>query len=804
MEENNNNNNNNNNNDNKRPGGFNNTIAIVIITLVLSIIFIMALNNYRSSGEKEVSYDKFIKMVDEGTVKDVKIYEKKIKFTPDEKDTKTQNVTYYVIRTDDYDLINRLEKSNVKFTAIDEGGNAILGQVLYYVLFFAVMYFITMMIFRRVSSGAGGFMNVGKSNAKLYDMTKNTGITFKDVAGEEEAKESLTEMVDFLRQPGRYLEIGAKLPRGALLVGPPGTGKTLLAKAVAGEAGVPFFSMSGSEFVEMYVGVGASRVRDLFHQATLKAPCIIFIDEIDAIGRSRDTRHMGGDSEREQTLNQLLSEMDGFDTSKGIIILAATNRPEVLDKALLRPGRFDRRVIVEEPDLKGREDILRVHAKEVKIDETVDFHEIALATSGSVGADLANIINEAALTAVRKGRKFVSQDDLLESIEVVFAGKEKKDKVLSERDKRITAYHEIGHALLTVLQKHTNPIQKITIVPRMMGSLGYVWHTPDEEKNHMTQAEMEAQIVITMGGRVAESLKFPSVTSGAVQDIEDATKYARTMVTMYGMSEKLGMVQYEAITGEYLDKRRVLLCSDETATKIDDEVRSIIGRAYKKAYDLLSQHLDLMDKLADYLVEHETISGEQFMTIYNEITGSDLPITRQLDSKGYAIDSEELYDIGIVNPGTSEDYSASDYFKAPKLKKQKKVKVTDKEKALKKAKKEKEKLAKKEKAAKKMEDKRRVFTSPAFNKKREELLNDSEEDDEETPEILSGEMVSHVVGGATLAPETSDDIKTPETSEAPTVEEPKSGENPAGDNGSDDTPNGGNEPKEGQMPWEQE
>ncbi|HBZ03944.1 MAG TPA: AAA family ATPase, partial [Lachnospiraceae bacterium] len=435
MEENNNQNNNQNSNNGKRPGGFNNTIGIIIIAVVLSIIFIMALNNYRTSGEKEVSYDKFIQMVDEGKVKDVKIYEKRIKFTPNEDDKKTQNVTYYVIRTDDYDLISRLEKSEVKFTAIDEGGNAILGQILYYLIFFAVMYFITMMLFRRISGGSGGIMNVGKSNAKLYDMTKNTGITFADVAGEEEAKESLTEMVDFLKNPGKYLDIGARLPKGALLVGPPGTGKTLLAKAVAGEAGVPFFSMSGSEFVEMYVGVGASRVRDLFKQANAKAPCIIFIDEIDAIGRSRDTRHMGGDSEREQTLNQLLSEMDGFDTSKGIIILAATNRPEVLDKALLRPGRFDRRVIVERPDLKGREDILKVHAKDVKLDETVDLHELANVTSGSVGADLENIINEAALTAVRKGRKFVSQSDMLESVEVVFAGKEKKDRILSADEK---------------------------------------------------------------------------------------------------------------------------------------------------------------------------------------------------------------------------------------------------------------------------------------------------------------------------------------------------------------------------------
>lgn len=760
MEDNNNQSNNGNNNGgkDKKPGGMNSMIGVIMIAVILSIIFLMVFNNYRASGEEEISYDKFIQMLDDGNVKDVEIYEKKIKFTPNEDDKKTENVRYYVIRTDDYQLIERLEKSDVKFTAVDEGGNAILGQILYYIVFFAVMYFVTMALFKRISGGSGGLMNVGKSNAKLYDMTKNTGVSFKDVAGEDEAKESLTEMVDFLRQPQRYLDIGAKLPKGALLVGPPGTGKTLLAKAVAGEAGVPFFSMSGSEFVEMYVGVGASRVRDLFKQATAKAPCIIFIDEIDAIGRSRDTRHMGGDSEREQTLNQLLSEMDGFDTSKGIIILAATNRPEVLDKALLRPGRFDRRVIVEEPDLKGREDILRVHAKEVKMDETVDFHELALATSGSVGADLANIINEAALTAVRKGRQFVSQDDMLESIEVVFAGKEKKDKVLSERDKKITAYHEIGHALLTVLQKHTNPIQKITIVPRMMGSLGYVWNTPAEEKNHMTQAEMEAQIVISMGGRAAEALKFPTVTAGAMQDIEDATKYARTMVTMYGMSEKLGMVQYEAVTGEYLDKRRVLQCSDETQTKIDDEVRQIINRAYAVAYDMLSQHLDVMDQLADYLVEHETISGEQFMTIYNEITGSNLPVKKQLDSKGFAIETEELENIGIVNPQIDSDPAKE------------KKKLKEKAKQLK-AEKKAKKAAKAAKAAgvddsavvteSADSDKRRVFASPEFEAKRAELLEDIDdeiEDIEESTDKPFGSMTPF--GDSTDSSDSSDDSDT--------------------------------------------
>ena len=735
MEENNNqnnnqnNNNNNNNNNGKRPGGFNNTIGVIIIAVVLSLIFIMALNNYRSSGEKEVSYDKFIQMVDQKKVKDVKIYEKRIKFTPNEDDTKTQNVTYYVIRTDDYDLISRLEKADVKFTAIDEGGNAILGQILYYLIFFAVMYFLTMMLFKRISGGSGGIMNVGKSNAKLYDMTKNTGITFSDVAGEEEAKESLTEMVDFLKNPGKYLEIGARLPKGALLVGPPGTGKTLLAKAVAGEAGVPFFSMSGSEFVEMYVGVGASRVRDLFKQATAKAPCIIFIDEIDAIGRSRDTRHMGGDSEREQTLNQLLAEMDGFDTSKGIIILAATNRPEVLDKALLRPGRFDRRVVVERPDLKGREDILRVHSKDVKLDETVDLHELANVTSGSVGADLENIINEAALTAVRKGRKFVSQNDMLESVEVVFAGKEKKDRILSAEEKSIVAYHEAGHALLTVLQKNTMPVQKITIVPRTMGALGYVWQTPEEEKYLETQAEMEAHIVITMGGRAAEAIKFPSVTSGASNDIEQATKEARAMVTMYGMSERFGMVQLEGITGEYLDRRSMLQCSDETATKIDDEVRIIISNAYERALKILSDNEEILDAIALFLIDHESITGKEFMDIFNRVTGGVYPkidMSTSLTSSGKTwkeTDTVEKLKERAKNKKAKEKAEKASIKAAEKAEKAA-------EKAAKKAKKKAEKAEKSGKAEKaEKSEKLKVFASAEFEKKRDALLQ--EEDDEE-------------------------------------------------------------------------
>ena len=783
MEENNNQNNNQNSNNGKRPGGFNNTIGIIIIAVVLSIIFIMALNNYRTSGEKEVSYDKFIQMVDEGKVKDVKIYEKRIKFTPNEDDKKTQNVTYYVIRTDDYDLISRLEKSEVKFTAIDEGGNAILGQILYYLIFFAVMYFITMMLFRRISGGSGGIMNVGKSNAKLYDMTKNTGITFADVAGEEEAKESLTEMVDFLKNPGKYLDIGARLPKGALLVGPPGTGKTLLAKAVAGEAGVPFFSMSGSEFVEMYVGVGASRVRDLFKQANAKAPCIIFIDEIDAIGRSRDTRHMGGDSEREQTLNQLLSEMDGFDTSKGIIILAATNRPEVLDKALLRPGRFDRRVIVERPDLKGREDILKVHAKDVKLDETVDLHELANVTSGSVGADLENIINEAALTAVRKGRKFVSQSDMLESVEVVFAGKEKKDRILSADEKSIVAYHEAGHALLTVLQKNTMPVQKITIVPRTMGALGYVWQTPEEEKYLETQAEMEAHIVITMGGRAAEALKFPSVTSGASNDIEQATKEARAMVTVYGMSERFGMVQLEGITGEYLDRRRVLECSDETATMIDEEVRIIIGNAYERAFKILSENEEILDAIALYLIDHESITGKEFMDIFNRVTGGVYP---KIDM------STSLTSSGKTWKETDTVDKLKERAKNKKAKNKAAVQALEKEidKASKKSKKDKSKPGKKSKKS----DKLKVFASEDFEKKREELLNEDTEELE--ADEFNSDEISAVVEAVTH--QDTDEAANPYASESGSASDNNENGN-TGDTGDDE---GSTDSSGNSMPWE--
>ncbi|MBQ2053853.1 MAG: ATP-dependent zinc metalloprotease FtsH [Eubacterium sp.] len=789
MEEN--NNQNNNNEDKKKPNGFNGMLGAIVVAVVLSIVFIMAFNNYKASGEKEISYNKFVEMLEDGNVKNVEIYDKKIKFTPIGDDVKTENVTYYVIRTDDYRLIDRLDKADVKYTAIDEGGNAILGQILYYVILIAAMYFITMMIMRRVAGSSGGIMNVGKSNAKLYDMTKNTGVTFGDVAGEEEAKESLTEMVDFLKEPKKYLDIGARLPKGALLVGPPGTGKTLLAKAVAGEAGVPFFSMSGSEFVEMYVGVGASRVRDLFKQATAKAPCIIFIDEIDAIGRSRDTRHMGGDSEREQTLNQLLSEMDGFDSEKGIIILAATNRPEVLDKALLRPGRFDRRVVVEKPDLKGREDILKVHSKDVKLDETVDLHEIANVTSGSVGADLENIINEAALTAVRKGRRFVCQNDILESIEVVFAGKEKKNNILSADEKSIVAFHEAGHALLSVLQKNTMPVQKITIVPRTKGSLGYVWQAPEEEKNLETKAELEADIVIAVGGRAAEALKFPSVTNGASNDIEQATRIARTMVTMYGMSERFGMVQLEGVTGEYLDRRRVLECSDETATLVDEEVKTIINNAYARAYKLLSDNIEILDAVATFLIDHETITGKEFMDIYNQITGGVAP---QIDNVESLTSSNNTAKATLKTLG---EESISKAGKAglkvgeklkEKLKKQKKKKAKE-DKAAEKA------QVKATKSKDKVKDKYKVYVSPEFEAKRNELLKDEESydvDADNVTEQLTEDMAPNT------DTETVESAKVEETN----VEVESADEAPVETESTDETPAATEEkPK---MPWESE
>ncbi|MBQ9610410.1 MAG: ATP-dependent zinc metalloprotease FtsH [Lachnospiraceae bacterium] len=615
----NNNNNSNNNGNKKKP---NMTAVILILSVLLTFVVWAAYNKVKNMSREEVTYDEFIQMLNDGEVDSVKIYNDEITFTPKDNPDSVYEKTYYVIRTDDYNLIERLDASGVVFEEVYEGGNAIILNIVSYGVMILAFYILMMLIMRQATKG-GGIMGINRSNAKMY-VEKETGVTFSDVAGQEEAKESLTEIVDFLEKPKKYLEIGAKLPRGALLVGPPGTGKTLLAKAIAGEAKVPFFSISGSEFVEMYVGLGASRVRELFKKANEMAPCIIFIDEIDAIGRSRDTRFAGGDSEREQTLNQLLSEMDGFDTSKGIIILAATNRPEVLDKALLRPGRFDRRIIVSKPDMKGRIDTLKVHSKDVKLDDTVDFKELALATSGAVGADLANIINEGALLAVRNGREYVSQKDFIAAIEIVFAGKEKKEKLLSPKEKRIVAYHEAGHALANALQKNTLPIQRITIVPRTSGALGYVWQVPEEEKQLETKKELEEQIVISLAGRAAEELKFDSVTTGASNDIEKATNIARTMITMYGMSEKFGMVQLEGITGEYLDRRRVLNCSAETETKVDNEVKNLIKASYEKAFKLLKKNITTLDAVAEVLIEKENISGKEFAEIFEKYQNTKL------------------------------------------------------------------------------------------------------------------------------------------------------------------------------------
>lgn len=601
----------NSNNNKKKPSK---TVVIWIVSILLTFMIWQGITAIQQSKQEKITYDTFLQMLDDKLVTDVKLYNDRISFTPISKETGAEmDKTYYVIRISDYKIVDRLQKAGVQFEEMDEGKNAVVSTILSYVVMIGAFYLLMSLLMRNMSKSGG----IGKSNAKMY-VEKKTGVTFADVAGQEEAKESLCEMVDFLDQPDRYLKIGAKLPKGALLVGPPGTGKTLLAKAVAGEANVPFFSLSGSEFVEMFVGVGASRVRDLFRKANNMAPCIIFIDEIDAIGEKRDTRHGGGDSEREQTLNQLLSEMDGFDSSKGIIVLAATNRPEVLDKALLRPGRFDRRIIVSKPDMQGRVDTLKVHSKNVKMDETVDFKELALATSGAVGADLANIINEAALMAVRNKRDYVSQKDLIASVEVVFAGKEKKEKLLSPREKKIVAYHEVGHALVAALQKNTLPIQRITIVPRTSGALGYVWQVPEEEKQLQTKKEMEEDIVTFLAGRAAEELKFDSVTNGASNDIEKATSLARTMITMYGMSEKFGMVQLEGVTGEYLDNRRVLNCSSETETKVDTEVKNMMKASYEKAYKLLKKNMPTLDAIAQVLYEKENLSGKEFMELYEK------------------------------------------------------------------------------------------------------------------------------------------------------------------------------------------
>ena len=550
----------------------------------------------------------------------------------------SQQMKYYVVRIEgDYQFLNRVLENNVITNRENGSTNALLIALLNYAVPFLILLFLMNFTMKRM--GGGGIMGVGKSNAKMY-VQKETGITFKDVAGEDEAKESLTEIVDFLHNPGKYTKIGAKLPKGALLVGPPGTGKTLLAKAVAGEAHVPFYSLSGSDFVEMFVGVGASRVRDLFKNATENAPCIIFIDEIDAIGRSRDSR-MGGNDEREQTLNQLLSEMDGFDSTKGLLVLGATNRPEILDPALLRPGRFDRRVVVDKPDLNGRINILKVHSKEVLLDETVDFKEIALATSGAVGADLANMMNEAAINAVKNGRSAVSQKDLFEAVEVVLVGKEKKDRIMSKEERRIVSYHEVGHALVSALQKHSEPVQKITIVPRTMGALGYVMNVPEEEKFLNTKKELEARLVELMGGRAAEEIVFETVTTGASNDIQQATNLARAMVTQYGMSEKFGLMALESQENQYLTGRAILNCGDATAAEIDKEVMKVLKDAYEAAKSLLNENRDAMDQIADFLIEKETITGKEFMKIFRKVKGIPEPEETPEEENGLP-DTEHL------------------------------------------------------------------------------------------------------------------------------------------------------------------
>jgi len=598
----------------------------LILALVIVMMFFYVMNQVEERTNKKISYDEFITMLEGGTVSEVQVDSEngRILIVP-QKDSQAMSnfvIMYYTGMLEDGNkLQERCAAAEVKYSRVTvDKTSSVLSSILSSVLMFAIIYGVMFFVFRMISKSSGGMMGVGKSNAKVY-VEKETGVTFKDVAGQEEAKESLTEMVDFLHNPGKYTRIGAKLPKGALLVGPPGTGKTLLAKAVAGEAKVPFFSLSGSDFVEMFVGVGASRVRDLFKQAQAQAPCIIFIDEVDAIGKSRDSHYGGGNDEREQTLNQLLSEMDGFDTSKGLVILAATNRPEVLDKALLRPGRFDRRIIVDKPDLKGRIDILKVHAKHVLMHDSVDLEEIAMATSGAVGSDLANIINEAAILAVKQGRTVVTQADLFESVEVVIAGKEKKDRILGKEEKQIVAYHEVGHALIACLDKNAEPVQKITIVPRTMGALGYVMQVPEEEKYLMKKDELLARLVTLFGGRAAEELVFGKATTGASNDIEKATSIARAMITQYGMSEKFGLMGLESVQNRYLDGRPVQNCADATAALIDNEVMELLKECYDKAYKMLSENRDVLDKIAEFLFEKETITGKEFMKIYREVKG---------------------------------------------------------------------------------------------------------------------------------------------------------------------------------------
>ena len=650
------------NNNRKGPGGNRQGWGIIMFTTLLAVFVVMGLYSLmQDKNPEEISYDKFIEMVDKGEVDTVALDATKIYITltdearkkelgkdeengalatnnlisqmeelvSQQEDGEEEDVEkmpdYFAGRVDDETLPQRLLDAKVKFSQeIPDTASSLIFELLVTLVFPLLMFGILInFVMRRMSKGSG-MMGIGKSNAKVY-VEKETGVTFQDVAGQDEAKESLQEVVDFLHNPGKYTGIGAKLPKGALLVGPPGTGKTLLAKAVAGEAKVPFFSLSGSAFVEMYVGVGASRVRDLFKQAQQMAPCIVFIDEIDAIGKSRDTAMGGGNDEREQTLNQLLAEMDGFDTNKGLLLLAATNRPEVLDPALLRPGRFDRRIIVDKPDLKGRIDTLKVHSKDVKMDETVDLEAIALATSGAVGSDLANMINEAAINAVKNGRQVVSQKDLFEAVEVVLVGKEKKDRIMSEEERRIVSYHEVGHALVSALQKDAEPVQKITIVPRTMGALGYVMQTPEEEKYLNTKKELEAMLVGALAGRAAEEIVFDTVTTGASNDIEQATKIARAMITQYGMSEKFGLIGLESVQHRYLDGRAVMNCGDATAAEIDSEVMKMLKDAYEEAKRLLRENREALDKISAFLIEKETITGKEFMKILREVQDVEEP-----------------------------------------------------------------------------------------------------------------------------------------------------------------------------------
>ena len=691
------------NNKNKGPNNNRQGWGIILFTTLLITFIVMGLFSLMRGGTpEEISYDKFLKLVDnkkvesvtftnsrinivltdsarkeklKGTLKEVKDESKKSSSSKesteksgtsdsskdssssagengtydlisqlqeqmqDSGDTEEKDPDYYTGLVNDETLVEKLKKGGVQFKAeVPDTAGSLITELVITVVPIILMVLLFAFFMKRMTKG-GGMMGIGKSNAKMY-MEKQTGVTFQNVAGQDEAKESLQEVVDFLHNPEKYSGIGAKLPKGALLVGPPGTGKTLLAKAVAGEAGVPFFSLSGSAFVEMYIGVGASRVRDLFKQAQQMAPCIVFIDEIDAIGKTRDTA-MGGNDEREQTLNQLLAEMDGFDTNKGLLVLAATNRPEVLDPALLRPGRFDRRIIVDKPDLKGRVDVLKVHAKDVKMDESVNLEEIALATSGAVGSDLANMINEAAINAVKNGRQVVSQKDLFEAVEVVLVGKEKKDRIMSAEERRIVSYHEVGHALVTALQKNTEPVQKITIVPRTMGALGYVMQTPEEEKFLNTKKELEAMIVVALGGRAAEEIVFDTVTTGASNDIEQATKIARAMITQYGMSDRFGLMGLESIQNRYLDGRPVLNCGEATASQIDEEVMRMLKSSYEEAKRLLSENRDALDRIAAFLIEKETITGKEFMKIFREVKGIPEPVEGE--------DGKEQAESGRIN-----------------------------------------------------------------------------------------------------------------------------------------------------------